>query len=199
MKAGKILILPRPGGEPAGSPPGDDELMRVVASENPEAGLKAFAALVDRHAARVRRYCARFAGSPADGDELAQEVFLDLWRHRGSYAEAGRFTGYLFTLAKNRCRQHVRSRRPAPPPEPAAAGEGDALEALVEQERRRQVQAAIADLSPKLREAVLLRYAAGLEYRQISELLGRPEVTVRSRILLALERLRALLRDGGAR
>lgn len=176
----------------------DDELMRLVAVGH----LPAFTELAQRYEGRVRRFCSRLSSSSAVGDEIAQEVFLDLWRGRGTYRREGTFAAFLFTIARRRCASAGRrmidrvwvNEDAAEPP----ANDAVALDALIERERWREVEVEVARLSPKLREALAMRFSAGLSYEQIAEATGKPEVTARARVFQAVRRLRERLAGGKA-
>ncbi|HEY0705457.1 MAG TPA: RNA polymerase sigma factor [Polyangia bacterium] len=157
--------------------------------------MSAFTALVRRHEAAVRRYASKFCGSPATGDDVAQETFVELWGTRRRYRPVGKFRVFLFTIVRNRCRNQYRGRQqqtelqtdlieglPAPTP--------NQLDEVLTAERQRQVDQEIAALSPKLREAVLLRFAEGLEYGEIASIVGCSEVTLRSRVFLGVSQIR---------
>jgi RNA polymerase sigma-70 factor (ECF subfamily) len=170
----------------------DDELMELAAANV----RPAMEELVRRHDRTVRSYCRKW--DPARGDDLAQDVFLRLWRARHAYRPRGRFRLYLFTLVRNRCRNALRDwfRRPAAQPLDTLEVNGmeqSQLEAVLEAERNHRVWREVASLPPKLREAVLLRFEQGLSHAEIAEIVGAPEVTVRSRVFLGLRRLRARL------
>src|SRR5688500_19671753 len=79
----------------------DDELMGLAARGERDA----YASLVRRHEQRLRSFCARWCGSAALGDELAQECFVELWRRRASYVPQGKLKQYLFHIAANRCKR----------------------------------------------------------------------------------------------
>jgi RNA polymerase sigma-70 factor, ECF subfamily len=171
----------------------DDDLMRMAA-----AGLAAaYEEIVRRYERPVRAFCARMLGGAEAGDDVAQELFLEIWRTRGRYDGRARFRSFLFTSARNQCASVLRRRKVAGPQQPlderVAAVDAGQLEQLLAQERRRRLHAVLANLPAKLREAIWLRFSAELDYREIAEVLGRPEQTIRSRVFLALRRLRALL------
>ena len=84
----------------------DDALMADAAVGNPAA----YAALVRRHQGAIRAYCVRASGSQAIGDDVAQDVFLTLWNARAEYEPRGNFRSYLFTLARNACKNQIRGR-----------------------------------------------------------------------------------------
>jgi len=83
----------------------DDELMRLAAGGCPEA----FDVLTLRYAGTLRAFCARMLGGPGRGDDVAQEVLLEIWRARHRYEGQGRFKAFLFTAARNRCLRAIKS------------------------------------------------------------------------------------------
>jgi RNA polymerase sigma-70 factor (ECF subfamily) len=171
----------------------DDGLMARAAAGDTEA----YARLVRRYQGAVRAYCVRLTGNRTAGDDVAQEVFLTLWQSRSRYEERGRFRSFLFTLARNACHNQKRSRVG----DLAMALEVSELvceddphdEIMVRNERRRRVHDSVARLPFAQRDALLLRYAADLEYAEIALILGKSEATVRSRVFLGLARLRRIL------
>ncbi len=170
----------------------DDALMADAAVGKTEA----YAALVRRHHATVRAYCVRASGSQSVGDDLAQDVFLTLWQTRVQYESRGRFRSYLFTLARNACRNQIRGRARGPAllaELPDVPTDTDPLDEMVRSERRRRVHDVVARLPWAQRDALLLRYTADLEYAEIARIVGKPEATIRSRVFLGLSRLRRQL------
>ena len=178
----------------------DEELMVAAGAGSREA----FAVLTERYILRVTRYCTKVTREPHAGEELAQETFLQIWAHRGSYRPDRAFAILLFTVACNRCRNHRRSwrRRLRWELEDSSAVDLDAvphqasgqLDQLLERERRRGVHEAVARLPAKLQEVLLLRFDQGLDYPEIAAILGRSETTIRSRAFHGLRRLREQLR-----
>jgi RNA polymerase sigma-70 factor, ECF subfamily len=180
----------------------DDEQLMTLAAGGAKA---AFAVLVARHLPRVTQYCARFVGQLFAAEELAQEIFLEVWARRLRYRSQGKFVVFLFTLARHRClnrlRQESRQRRhDQDGAETSESAPGtcppDQLDVLLERERQRRLRAALLTLSPKLREAVLLRFEQGLDYPDVARILGCSESTTRSRIRLAMQCLRDELQGG---
>jgi len=153
---------------------GDDEQLMALAAGGHKA---AFAVLVQRHLPRVTKFCARFAGQLSVAEELAQEIFLEVWLRRDRYRSQGKFLVFLFTMARHRCLNRVRDEGRRDRREQTVA-EHDGLEvpsqldALLDRERQRQVQAALSGLSVKLREALLLRFDQGLDYADVARILG---------------------------
>jgi RNA polymerase sigma-70 factor (ECF subfamily) len=179
----------------------DEELMTGAAAD----ARGAFAVLVERHLAHVVNYCAKVTGDRAAAEELAQDVFLGVWARRAAYHAEKPFRVFLFTVACNRCRNHLRSWRrrlrwlgvggtseelaDVPSAEPAH------LDDLLVRERQRRVRLAAARLPSKLREAVLLRFEQDLSYAEIAAVVGSREPTVRSRVFHGLRKLQADLEE----
>ena len=172
----------------------DDELMQLV-----QAGSRpAFATLVERHAQRVVRLCARFVNDAHAGQELAQDAWVALWQARETFRPGTAFMPWLITVARNRCRNHLRHRQTTE----RHARTAEALEAtpspeqidrLLVQEHQRRVQQALAALPEAMREALLLRYAEDLRYDEMAQVVGTGESTLRSRVHHALKILKEKL------
>lgn len=163
----------------------------------------AFQVLAGRHLGPLTRFCIKFLGGTDVGEELAQDVLVEAWSRRRSYRPSGRFKVFLLAMARTRClnrlRDEGRRRRwlaAAAHDEDtgsAPVSQTDQLDDLLARERARRVREAVAALPTKLREALLLRFDQALPYSDIAQLVGRNEVTVRSRVFHALRRLRRVL------
>jgi RNA polymerase sigma-70 factor (ECF subfamily) len=159
----------------------------------------AMAEIVRRYQDRVRSYCCKW--DPQRGEDTAQEAFATLWRGRHDYRPRNQFRLYLFTIVRNCCRNArrwwFRHKAPELPvtERVGATEEGTPLDDLLARERIRRVQGELACVSPKLREAVLLRYCEELSYAEIASILEVPEVTARSRVFLGLRELRKRLQE----
>ena len=157
--------------------------------------------LYDRYAAATFGLLLRIVGSRSRGEELLQDVFLQVWRRAGDYeTQRGSVAAWLFTIARNRALDVVRSaehRRldlleetPVVADESAIAPDREASR----EERARDVRAAIEQLTPPQRQAVELAYYEGLSHSEIATRLAQPLGTVKSRIGQAMVRLREALR-----
>jgi RNA polymerase sigma-70 factor (ECF subfamily) len=196
MKAKQTPTLVRvPAGAQALEGREDDELLQLAGVGVQEA----LAVLIRRHQSALRAYCTRRCGRGL-GDDVAQEVFVAVWAQRTAYEPRGKFRAYLFTLAEHRCRNVKRAgartakKHAAQAPAPA---EPSQLDALLASERQRRLYASLDKLPEAQQRALLLRYAAGLDYDEIAEILARPAATVRTRVFLGLSKLRALLHKRG--
>jgi len=182
--------LPQPPDEST-----DDELMRLASDDRSDA----YEALVRRHQAGLRAYCARWCGSAVVGDDLAQECFVEIWQRRESYVPQGRFKAFLFHVAANRCKNQRRAQGRelelvADHRVEDAAQRPPSSERIILREREARVQRGLSKLPERQREAVLLRYSAELDYAEMANLLNVAEATLRSRVFLGLMKLRRLLR-----
>jgi RNA polymerase sigma-70 factor (ECF subfamily) len=157
----------------------------------------AFAQLVRRYSGQVRGYCTRRCGGTAAGDDVAQEVFVELWRTRARFEPRGKFRAYLFTIAQTRALNAI-TRRPC---EVELAHDlplpGQDVDEVLRAERLRWLHQKLSLLPRQMQEAVLLRFSAGLDYAEMSEVLKRSQSTVRSRVFHGLMRLRQLLGKEG--
>ena len=137
-------------------------------------------------------------------EDVSQEIFVRLWRKPQSYvAERGRFLTWLISVTRNRAVDEVRSRgrrqrhETASPEEqerelPASDSIDPALNAQLA-EQARIVRAALAELPPEQREIIELAYFGGLTQQEISDRLDQPLGTVKTRIRLGMQKLRAAL------
>lgn len=160
----------------------------------------------------VRRYASSlFAGRDAEADDLVQDVFLQAYRAWDGYTPGTNCRAWLFTICRNRFLRELerRGRRPellTPDTEPdvealAATASYSAIEAA-DPERRffdsfvdAEVTAAIARLPDAFREAVVLSDVEGLSYAEISDVLGLPLGTVKSRLFRGRRLLQEALYD----
>lgn len=167
---------------------------RLILAIAERADRAAFARLFEKYAPRVKSYLLR-QGAPAEtAEELAQETLLTVWRKAALFdpARAGAST-WIFTIARNR-RLDVLRRERRPVIEPGAEEAADeplpdALLAAAQRDAR--LRAAVAALPPDQAEAVRLAYFQDKPHAEIAQELGLPLGTVKSRLRLALARLRA--------
>lgn len=132
-----------------------------------------------------------------DAEDVLQETFWQVWQTAKCY-DANRSTPetWLFLLARSRAVDHARRhhrKEPASVEEPKAEGT-DPLEYLARTEIAERVRGALAHLPSQQRDPVRLAFFEGLSHSQIAEHLGIPLGTVKTRILLAMRRLRTCLR-----
>jgi RNA polymerase sigma-70 factor (ECF subfamily) len=147
-----------------------------------------FVELVQRHQQSVVSYLARLLGNASRAEELGQEVFVRVFRHRASYNDQAQFTTWCYTIATNLARDEIRARRRRPAsagPESldGIPGRDEAPSASLERrELRGRVRTALADMQPQFREVLTLRDLEGCSYEEIAEALQMELGTVKSRI-----------------
>jgi len=171
-------------------------MWRVRTDDDPQA----FAQLVERWQRPIQNLCSRMTGDPHRGEDLAQETFARLFARRSHYQPTGKFSTFLWRMALNICYDELRKRKrrgelsldqadddsgpfdlPADGPAPDSQ--------LVENERAAAVRHALVELAEPYRVVVVLRHYEGLKFREIGEVLGIPEGTVKSRMSEALSQL----------
>lgn len=158
----------------------------------------AFAALFEQFAPRVKGYLVRLGLPTAHAEEMAQDVLVAVWRKADLFdpARAGAST-WIFRIARNLRLDALRRDRTAAAFEPDLSDSPEPPEtperaALVRQ-RDDAVRRALADLSPDQVAVLQLSFFQDCPHSEIAEVLGLPLGTVKSRIRLALQRLRTAL------
>jgi RNA polymerase sigma-70 factor (ECF subfamily) len=172
----------------------DHALMALVA----QGDRGALSALVKRHQARVLGLAYRFLGQPDIAEDVAQEVFLKIWRNAASFRPEAQFTTWLYRLTANLCwdlrrRAARETRSHAMVPELGSAA--DPAEAVDSHERAERVRRALTRLPDRQRLAVILHRYEGLSHREIAEVTGWSAKAVESCLVRAYESLRKWLSD----
>lgn len=161
--------------------------------------------LVRVHTRRVYSICYRFTGTSEEAQDLTQDVFLRVFRTLKSFrAGEGTFSVWLNRLTRNLLIDHYRRTRQdrqtdsleeqLPAVEQSAHVDSRTDGLLAGREASEQLQFALQKLSPELRETVILRDVEELEYREIAQVLGVPEGTVKSRLNRGRAELARILR-----
>jgi RNA polymerase sigma-70 factor, ECF subfamily len=172
----------------------EQAMLRVRQADDHEA----FAELVRRWERPIQGLCGRMARDAHEGEDLAQEVFVRVFARRRDYQPGRKFSTWLWRIALNLC--HDQRRRVSRRGEVELEDEeldGPTIcafdpgpdEQLAAQERATAVQTALQSLPETHRAVLVLREYEGLKLREIAEVLGVPEGTVKSRMADALSRL----------
>lgn len=152
----------------------------------------AFAGLVRRWQRPIARFLQRVVADEDRVQDLCQDVFLRVYLARERYRETDAFSTWLFQIALNTARDALRRRRRDGQPlhtiEPLV-DESPGL-ACEQRETALVVAEAVAALPASLREVLALRHDQGMNFEQISRVLGVPASTLKSRFATALHRLR---------
>ncbi|MFB6839882.1 ECF RNA polymerase sigma factor SigK [Streptomyces sp. NPDC056361] len=162
-----------------------------------EGDKEAFSALYDALSPMVFGTVLRVVRDPAQSEEVAQEVMIELWRQAGRYrSDAGSVTTWAATIAHRRAVDRVRSAQAATDREHAQAARDHhtAYDDVAEQVETRleseQVRRCLRGLTELQRQAVTLAYYQGLTYREVAETLRTPLPTIKTRMRDGLIRLR---------
>lgn len=160
----------------------------------------AFRELFELYKDKVYSVALRFTGQPAEAMDIAQDAFLKLFSSLRDFRGDSRLETWIYRLVVNRCLDHRRRSRRWLPLGEAFGGNlrasGDALAAVLLEERNGRLQAAVDRLAPDLRIVVVLRYTEGMSYDRIAEVLGCAPGTVASRLHRAHKLLEGGLRTG---
>jgi RNA polymerase sigma-70 factor (ECF subfamily) len=176
----------------------DDEAIERLVGAAKAGDPEAFGSLFDAYYGPVYRYVASRVGRPSDAEDLAQLVFVKALEALPRYEQRGvPFGGWLFRLARNVVIDHVRTRREHVTldvvVEKSTDDQGPDELAVLRQELD-TIAHALRRLTPEQREAIELRFFAGLSAKEAAETMGRQEGTVRG---LQFRAIAALRRDLG--
>lgn len=176
----------------------DEELMFRLARGNSYA----LEVLVKRYKLKIINFVYRMVGDLDQAEDIAQEVFIRVYQHRERYQPIAKFSTWLYTIASNLAKSELR-RRSIFNPISLTRLKGERLssiksspdKALLEKELGQKIQEGIEKLKPNYRAPLILRDVEGLSYEEISEIVGCPLGTVKSRINRARLKLREILDD----
>lgn len=168
-----------------------------------EGDTAAFRQLFVRHRGDVTRIVYRMLGPSADVEDVVQDVFLNVYRSLPSFRGDAKFSTWLYRLATNVTRMHLRRGRSRPrfadvevPEAPRDSTPPDMPDVQVERaERVRALYRLLDTLSEKKREVLVLHDLEGVPAKEIAEMAGIPVLTVRTRLFYARKELYAALAD----
>lgn len=176
-------------------------MRRVRAGER-----EAYRVLVDRYAGLVFGLARRYCDGEAEVEDLAQDIFLRAYDGLAEFREDASFSSWLYAIAANRCRDHLRTRRRDPSldeleertdgaPSPALEDGSTPEEELEREERADRLRRALAELRPEYAVPFLLKYEQDLSYREMARLLDATAGALKVRVHRARAELRRLLED----
>lgn len=185
--------------------PTDAELLSAHLNGDPSA----FERLTSRYVDELFGFVIRFVNHASTAEDIVQDTFLQVHLAADSFDPKRAFKPWLYTIAANKARDHLRARSRKPMQSLDAGGPGDerrsaaetlpdlepgALEQLDEQERHALVRELVHELPDNLREILLLGYFQKLPYAEIAEILEIPVGTVKSRLHAAVHHFAGLWR-----
>ena len=156
---------------------------------------QAFDDLVRTHRGRVYGLCYRYAGNPADAEDLAQEVFLRAYRGLSGFRGEASLSTWVYRIAVNVCLNWVSSgkRRVEELPEDLVAPGPSPLERLGRKETSAAVRTAVARLPERQRMTLVLRVYQELSHKEIGDIMDCPVGTAKANFFFALKNLRKYL------
>jgi RNA polymerase sigma-70 factor (ECF subfamily) len=172
----------------------------------------AFTFLVKRHQGPLFNFALRHLRTQPGAEEVVQDAFVRVVQNAADFKHEARFSTWLYTIARNLCIDQLRKRALRRHPsldeskrsedsegptlgEQTADSRANVERAAVSGEIRERVLAAVNELPEEQREVFLMREVSNLPFKEIAEIVGVPENTVKSRMRYALERLQAALSE----
>jgi RNA polymerase sigma-70 factor (ECF subfamily) len=184
----------------------DEELLERFRSGS----ARAFEELMRRHQTPLYNFILRSVRHPQTAEEVHQDAWLRILQGARDFQRASKFTTWAYTVARNLCIDHARKavlRRHPSLDQPSGDEDGPSLgevlpdrgasvdRAAIGNELQGRIAAAIEALPPDQREVFLMREYSNLQFKEIADIVGAPENTVKSRMRYALERLQQALAE----
>jgi RNA polymerase sigma-70 factor, ECF subfamily len=181
----------------------DEDLIRLIVQERPEA----LGELYDRYSRMVFGLALSMIGDVMAAEEITQDAFMRVWERAGQYrADQAKVSTWLTSIARHRAIDQLRRQSVRPEgksliwsdvaPEAEPSGELPAQDVELRIQRQR-VRAAVAQLPDEQKQVLALAYFQGYSQAAIAEALGLPLGTVKTRVRLAMEKLREMLKAEG--
>jgi len=182
-----------------------DVMLRVKAGDE-----SAFAYLVQKYRRAMVNFMFRMSHNAAAAEDLAQEVFLRVYRSRSGYEASAKFTTWLYRIATNLAVNHARDTRHERPQTMVSLDEPDeetgttlevadrsltAEQAILRRERMEAIRKKVQALPERQRMAVIMHKYEQMDYRQIAEVLKLSESATKSLLFRAYETLREQLKE----
>lgn len=172
---------------------------------------RAFEELMRRHRTPLYNFILRSVRVPATAEEIHQDAWLRILQGAADFQRASKFTTWAYTVARNLCIDHARKaalrRHPSLDQSSGADEDGPSLGELlpdtraavdrsaIGKELQVRIARAVEALPADQREVFLMREYSNLQFKEIAEIVGAPENTVKSRMRYALERLQEALAE----
>ena len=168
-----------------------DVISRVIGGER-----DAFAMLIGRYSDPLYRHALGMTGSPDVAEDILQTSFIKAFHHLGEVR--GRFDAWLFRIVANGCKdwlKNIRRTHLSYDEDDQASGYATPDEDLDRTELRSDLDYALAQLAPSLREAFIMKHVEGRSYEEMADLLGTTVGALKMRVHRAREALQALLEE----
>lgn len=180
---------------------------RVLLEKARNGDVEAFERLIEGYQKRVYNIALRMIGNPEDANDLAQEVFIRIFKSIGSFKEQSAFSTWIYRITTNVCLDELRRRKnrnvisldeevqvdDGGMQRQIASDKPQPDQLLEQAEMKRMVLAAINTLKDEHKTAIILRDIQGFSYEEIANIVKCPEGTVKSRINRARQALKEIL------
>lgn len=180
------------------SPMADDHQLMVRLAGGDQAALRA---LMGRHQLRIYRFVFRRVKNEGVAEELTNEVFMDAWRNAKSYEGRSQVSTWLMSIAHNRAISSLRRRREEAWEEDKAGeiadGGDDPEVSLQKDDKATALRRCLDRLSAEHKEIIDLVYYQEMSVAEVSEVVGIPEATVKTRMFYARKKLSEVLKANG--
>jgi RNA polymerase sigma-70 factor, ECF subfamily len=163
--------------------------------------MSAFDELMIRYERQIYRVCYRFVENRDDAMDLAQEVFIKVFEHLGTFRRESSLKTWLYRIAMNHCINHVKkhSQEFVEVNEYTGSTRASVQSQLEEREEREHLRRLVKQLPPKQKAILELRINEQLSYEEIAKISGRSVSTIKASVFFALEKLRKLVKDPNLR
>jgi len=189
--------------------PSDEDLMAALGAGDTDS----LGVLVARWERPLYCFTYRLLTRPEDARDVCQETFLRVLKKAHRFRKGARFSTWMYQIALNLCRDHMRKKKRwsvllADAPSSLDgntqdldrfASSQDPSDDVERREKREVMSRALRQIPPEQREVLILKEFEGLRFREIAEILGCPESTVKSRMYYGLSGLRTVLAREGVR
>jgi RNA polymerase sigma-70 factor, ECF subfamily len=188
------LRVLNPSTSPGDSPEPEIEWMARIR----EGDMEALRLLVETHQARIIGTISKMLGSDAESEDLAQQVFIRIWKSAPRYRPTAKFTTWLFRITRNLVFNELRRKRHFADqaeeiPEPAERADKEPDQVLLGEELQLAIQDAINRLPESQRMAIILRRYEEMPYEEIAKVMGTTIPAVKSILFRARAELRERL------
>jgi RNA polymerase sigma-70 factor (ECF subfamily) len=188
------LRVLNPSTSPGDSPEPEIEWMARIR----EGDVEALRLLVETHQARIIGTISKMLGSDAESEDLAQQVFIRIWKSAPRYKPTAKFTTWLFRITRNLVFNELRRKRhfadqAEETPEPTERADKEPDQVLLGEELQLAIQDAINRLPESQRMAIILRRYEEMPYEEIAKVMGTTIPAVKSILFRARAELRERL------
>lgn len=175
----------------------DDAKLAIKASRGDG---RAFEKIVERYERTIYNVAYRMVRDEEDAADITQTVFIKVHRNLDRYDPNRKFFSWLYRIAVNECLNHIKKRRhEVVADRDYAVSRHSPWDDVAKGERSELLESALMDLKPDYRVVIVLKYFLEFSYREIGDIVGIPEKTVKSRLFSARQQMRDALMGLGYR